>query len=90
MKGGRRRQGHVVSKWSALLPNNCAIQETTGDGVSVGRCFYHLKDQQHQGWPSKICPRHGDVTAAQAAYIKNGTITTDAELRASRVKGATK
>lgn len=50
MKGGRRRQGHVVSKWSALLPNNCAIQETTGDGVGVGRCFYHLKDQQHQGW----------------------------------------
>jgi hypothetical protein len=35
-----------------------AIRERTADGVSVGRCWFYLKDG--------ICPRHGDVkTSAQ-------------------------
>lgn len=32
---------------------NCPIRERTGDGVSVGRCWFHC--------PDGICPRHGDV-----------------------------
>ncbi len=32
---------------------NCPINERTGDGVRVGRCWFHC--------PGGICPRHGDV-----------------------------
>lgn len=32
---------------------NCLVREFTGDGVSVGRCYYSTYDG--------ICPRHGDV-----------------------------
>ena len=34
--------------------NNCPIIEETGDGVSVGRCWFYCWDG--------ICPRHGDVS----------------------------
>jgi hypothetical protein len=33
--------------------NNCPINEQTGDGTTVGRCWFFLKDG--------VCPRHGDV-----------------------------
>lgn len=33
---------------------NCPIIEQTADGISCGRCWYHLPD-------GKTCPRHGDV-----------------------------
>jgi hypothetical protein len=58
------------------LPNNCAIVQTTGDGVSVGRCWHYL----HGG----LCTIHGDVTAEQSAYIERGEVTKDVELYAKR------
>lgn len=48
---------------------NCAIREHTADGVSVGRCWHHVKDGQ--------CPRHGDVRAAQDHYARTGDLTDD-------------
>ena len=37
-----------------LFSKNCPINERTGDGIRVGRCWYHTGD-------NGICPRHGDV-----------------------------
>jgi hypothetical protein len=34
-----------------FFPNNCNVMEKTADGVSVGRCWFYLRDG--------ICPRHG-------------------------------
>jgi len=36
---------------------NCPIIEQTGDGKSVGRCWFHLPD-------GKTCPRHGNAKIA--------------------------
>ena len=48
----------VSEEQQVASPNNCAIRERTAEGVSVGRCWFYLKDG--------ICPRHGDVkTPAQ-------------------------
>ena len=35
------------------FPDNCNIMEYTGDGVPVGRCWFHLEEG--------VCPRHGKV-----------------------------
>ena len=41
---------------NAYFPRNCPVRERTGDGVPVGRCWYHL------GKDGNTCPRHGDVS----------------------------
>lgn len=54
---------------TAFMPDNCAIRERTGDGRSVGRCWFHVKDGK--------CPRHGDVTAVQAHFAETGKLTDE-------------
>ena len=44
---------HSTSQ-AKLNPNNCAVIERTGDGKSVGTCWFYLKD-------GTTCPRHGKV-----------------------------
>lgn len=51
-------------------PNNCAINEVTGDGTPVGRCWHHLPD-------GKTCPRHGDVSVPQDHYRRTGKLTLE-------------
>lgn len=50
-------------------PNNCAINEVTGDGKHVGRCWFHLENN--------ICPRHGDVTEVQEHFRETGELTSE-------------
>ena len=49
--------------------NDCAILERTADGISVGRCWYYLKDD--------MCPRHGNVKAVQDHYRLTGELTDE-------------
>jgi hypothetical protein len=61
--------------WSGehVFLNNCPINEMTGDGVLVGRCWHYCKDG--------ICPRHGDVSV----YLKQlPKLTAENEMRADR------
>lgn len=46
---------------------SCPVRERTGDGVSVGRCWFHLPD-------GKTCPRHGDVSAQVEEYRQTGKL----------------
>ena len=48
----------------------CPIMERTGDGIAVGRCWFHC--------PNGVCPRHGDI----AKYL--GKLTDENELRKDR------
>lgn len=48
---------------------NCPINEVTGDGVTVGRCWFALKEN--------ICPRHGDVNAAVLHFERTGELTKE-------------
>ena len=43
----------------------CPIRERTGDGKSVGRCWFGLQESAGRKW----CPRHGDVTKAVEHYL---------------------
>lgn len=52
-----------------IFENNCPINEVTGDGRYVGRCWYYLKDNQ--------CPRHGDVSRAINHYKQTGELTVE-------------
>lgn len=58
-----------------MFENNCPIRERTGDGVAVGRCWFHC--------PNGVCPRHGDVTKYLFRLPK---LTDENELRADRGK----
>ena len=49
---------------------NCPINERTGDGVHVGRCWFHLPD-------GKTCPRHGDVSEAVRHFESTGKTTPE-------------
>jgi hypothetical protein len=53
--------------------NSCPIRERTGDGVSVGRCFFHC--------PEGVCPRHGDVSAPLKLYRETGKLTDERDFR---------
>ncbi len=44
----------INESYAKLMPDNCAVKERTGDGVSVGTCTFYLKG-------GTICPRHGIV-----------------------------
>ena len=45
---------------------NCPINERTGDGHLVGRCWFHTGD-------NGTCPRHGDVKQ----YLERLPVLTD-------------
>lgn len=53
-----------------LSPKSCAINEETGDGTPVGRCWHYVGDDA-------VCPRHGDVKAVQEHYVKTGKLTRE-------------
>ena len=59
-----------VAKSPPEIVDSCTIIERTGDGVSVGRCWFYC--------PNGVCPRHGDVTK----YL--GKLTDENELRKDR------
>lgn len=52
---------------------NCPINEQTGDGIVVGRCWFHLPD-------GKTCPRHGDVSVEVAIFEANGHCTRENDM----------
>lgn len=64
----KKKRGRFASL-SRMGSASCAIREFTADGVSVGRCWHHVKDGQ--------CPRHGDVRAVQDHYARTGQLTDD-------------
>ena len=49
---------------------NCPINEQTGDGRTVGRCWFHLPD-------GKTCPRHGDVSEEVERWLQTGHSTLE-------------
>ncbi len=53
----------------ARFTTNCPINECTGDGRYVGRCWFHC--------PDEICPRHGNVSVALAFYRETGKLTKE-------------
>lgn len=55
---------------NTLFINNCPINEMTGDGYVVGRCWFYLPD-------GKICPRHGNVEKEVEYYKKTGKLTLE-------------
>lgn len=57
--------------------NNCPINEQTGDGRTVGRCWFYLHD-------GKTCERHGDVSEAAKVYRMSGMLTLENDHRAAR------
>lgn len=52
-----------------LFAENCPINECTGDGIYVGRCWSRCSDG--------ICPRHGDVSKALEHYLETGRLTKE-------------
>lgn len=52
---------------------NCAVRERTGDGVSVGRCWFHVDELAD----TLTCPRHGDVTNIQGHFTETGELGED-------------
>ena len=56
---------------------NCPINEQTADGVTVGRCYFHLED-------GHTCPRHGDVSVEVERCDRDGMLTLENDLRARR------
>jgi hypothetical protein len=51
----------------------CAVLERTGDGRSVGRCWFDTGKEC-------VCPRHGDVRAVQKRYLECGKLTDERDL----------
>jgi hypothetical protein len=52
---------------------NCAVRERTGDGISVGRCWFHVDK-------SYSCPRHGNVLHVQKRFTETGELTDELDL----------
>lgn len=48
---------------------NCPINERTGDGVLVGRCWFALKGNE--------CPRHGNVENAMKHFEQTKKLTPE-------------
>jgi hypothetical protein len=71
----RMRRLHV-GPIKSNSPTACAVRERTGDGRSVGRCWFHVKGGE--------CPRHGDVSKVQAEYARSGRLTDEADLYEAR------
>ncbi len=53
---------------------NCPIMEQTADGVTCGRCWYHLAG-------GDVCERHGFVGPEVAKYNSSGLTTLENEMR---------
>jgi len=53
---------------------NCPINEQTGDGHNVGRCWCYLED-------GVTCPRHGDVSVEVERFNETGKCTLENEMR---------
>lgn len=53
---------------------NCPINEQTGDGHMVGRCWHSLEN-------GTICPRHGDVSIEIAHFNETGELTLENKQR---------
>jgi len=47
-----------------MSDRNCAVRERTGDGVSVGRCWFWTNEKSGV----LTCPRHGNVTEIQKHF----------------------
>ena len=56
-----------------MFEHCCPIIEQTGDGVSVGRCWFKLENSN--------CPRHGDVQKYVEAYKTTGRGTLENDMR---------
>lgn len=56
---------------------NCPINEQTGDGLVVGRCWHHLPD-------GKTCPRHGDVGPEVEVFERTGSLTVEDDMLARK------
>jgi hypothetical protein len=56
-----------------MSDRNCAVRERTGDGVSVGRCWFHTDEDND----ILTCPRHGDVTEIQKLFSETGELGED-------------
>ncbi len=56
---------------------NCPINEQTGDGATVGRCWFALMD-------GRTCPRHGDVAAEVQTFEATGKTTLENDMRARK------
>jgi hypothetical protein len=54
----------------------CAVNERTGDGKLVGRCWFRTEGGQ--------CPRHGDVSKVQERYAQTGHLTDESDLYEDR------
>ena len=52
-----------------ISPDSCAINERTADGISVGRCYFHVEND--------MCPRHGNVKSVQDHYRLTGQLTDE-------------
>jgi len=53
--------------------HNCPINEQTGDGTVVGRCWFALDNLK--------CPRHGDVSVELEYFQKTGRCTLENVMR---------
>jgi len=52
------------------FPENCPIRERTGDGISVGRCWFYIGAKM-------ICPRHGNVSKAIKLFVETGDLVEE-------------
>ena len=59
------------------MTQNCPINEQTGDGHPVGRCYFFLEDGRN-------CPRHGDVEPEVRRFEQEGKLTMENDLRLRR------
>ena len=57
-----------MSKQVGII-NNCVINERTGDGILVGRCWHTLKGNG--------CPVHGNISEAIKHFKKTGELTKE-------------
>jgi len=58
-----------MSKQVGII-NNCVINQRTGGGVLVGRCWHTL-------YQAKVCPIHGDISDAIKHFKKTGELTKE-------------
>ncbi len=63
----------IPGRYLPKSDRNCAVRERTGDGVSVGRCWFHTAEDND----ILTCPRHGDVTEIQSRFSETGELGED-------------
>lgn len=60
---------------------NCAINEQTGNGRVVGRCWFYVGEKD-------VCPRHGDVKAPMDRYRATGKLTLERDFERKYIVGS--